>query len=52
MPPEPNPRLVFERLFGAGLREERERSFQARQDRDRSILDFIREDARSLSQQI
>src|SRR5258705_292089 len=52
MPPEPNPRLVFERLFGAGSREERKKSFQARQDRDRSILDFIREDARSLSQQI
>jgi Protein of unknown function (DUF1552) len=51
MPPEPNPRLVFERLFGAGPREERQKSFQARQARDRSILDFIREDARSLGQQ-
>jgi hypothetical protein len=52
MPPEPNPRLVFERLFGAGSREERKKSFQARQDRERSILDFIREDARTLSRQI
>src|SRR5262245_5788627 len=51
MPPEPNPRLVFERLFGAGSRDERKKSFQARQARDRSILDFIREDARSLAQQ-
>lgn len=52
MPPEPNPRLVFERLFGSGSREERQKSFQARQDRQRSILDFIREDARSLGQQL
>jgi hypothetical protein len=52
MPPEPNPRLVFERLFGAGTRDERKKSFQARQDRERSILDFIRDDAQSLSQQL
>jgi hypothetical protein len=49
MPPEPNPRLVFERLFGAGSAEERRKSFQARQERQRSILDFVREDARLLS---
>jgi hypothetical protein len=52
MPPEPNPRLVFERLFGAGSGEERKKSFQSRQARDRSILDFIQEDARSLSKQV
>jgi hypothetical protein len=52
MPPEPNPRLVFERLFGAGSRDERKKSFQARQARQRSILDFIHEDARSLSKQL
>jgi hypothetical protein len=49
MPPEPNPRLVFERLFGAGSPEERRKSFKARQERQRSILDFVREDARLLS---
>jgi hypothetical protein len=49
MPPEPNPRLVFERLFGAGSSDERRKSFQARQERQRSILDFVREDARLLS---
>lgn len=52
MPPEPNPRLVFERLFGAGSREERKKSLQARQERERSILDFIRDDAHSLSHQL
>jgi hypothetical protein len=49
MPPEPNPRLVFERLFGAGSADQRQKSFQARQQRQRSILDFVREDARLLS---
>ena len=49
MPPEPNPRLVFERLFGAGSNDERQKGFQARQERQRSILDFVREDARLLS---
>ena len=52
MPPEPNPRLVFERLFGAGSREDRKKNFQARQESQRSILDFIRDDARSLSRQL
>jgi hypothetical protein len=49
MPPEQNPRLVFERLFGAGTREERTRNLSIRQQSHRSILDFIRDDARSLS---
>ena len=52
MPPEPNPRLVFERLFGAGSSAERQKSFKSRQQRQRSILDFIREDARSLSEKL
>jgi hypothetical protein len=52
MPPEPNPRLLFERLFGAGSHEERRKTFQARQDRQRSVLDFIHDDARSLSRQL
>jgi hypothetical protein len=50
--PEPNPLLVFERLFGAGSPDERRKSFELRQQRNRSILDFIREDARSLGQQL
>jgi hypothetical protein len=52
MPPESNPRLVFERLFGRGTAEERRRSMELRQQTTRSILDFVREDAKSLSQQL
>jgi len=48
VPPEQNPRLVFERLFGAGRPEDRRRNLELRQAQKRSILDFIREDARSL----
>jgi hypothetical protein len=47
--PESNPRLVFERLFGTGSREERAKSMAARLELDRSILDFVADDARRLS---
>lgn len=50
--PEPNPRLLFERLFGAGNRGERNESFKRRQQQQRSILDFVLEDARSLERQL
>jgi Protein of unknown function (DUF1552) len=50
MPPEANPRLVFERLFGKGTPEERRKNMELRQQTSRSILDFVREDARSLGQ--
>jgi hypothetical protein len=50
MPPEANPRLVFERLFGRGTPQERRRNMELRQQTSRSILDFVREDARSLGQ--
>ncbi len=46
--PEPNPRLLFERLFGAGARGERAKSLALRQQQQRSILDFVLDDARSL----
>lgn len=46
--PEPNPRLVFERLFGAGSRGERTKNYQLRQQQQRSIMDFVLDDARSL----
>ena len=46
--PEPNPRLLFERLFGAGAPGERRENLQRRQQQQRSILDFVLEDARSL----
>lgn len=46
--PEPNPRLLFERLFGAGAPGERREGYRRRQEQQRSILDFVRDDARSL----
>lgn len=45
---EANPRLVFERLFGAGTAAERARSLAARRMGQRSVLDFIAEEARVL----
>src|SRR2546425_343324 len=50
--PEPNPRLLFERLFGAGAHGERAKSLVLRQQQQRSILDFVLDDARSLQQQM
>src|SRR6266516_4790048 len=50
--PEPNPRLLFERLFGAGARGERGESFKRRQQQQRSILDFVLDDARRLQRQL
>src|SRR5213596_1968267 len=50
--PEPNPRLLFERLFGAGAPGERKESLQRRQEQQRSILDFVLDDARSLQRQL
>lgn len=42
--PEPNPRLVFERLFGAGEKGDRQKNFAIRQETERSILDFVLEE--------
>ena len=50
--PEPNPRLVFERLFGAGAPGERANSLKLRKQQQRSILDFVMEDAGSLDDQL
>ena len=50
--PEPNPRLLFERLFGAGAPGERARNLKHRQEQQRSILDFVREDARALQRKL
>jgi hypothetical protein len=49
MPAERNPRHVFERLFGEGSGEERVRNLELRRQQHRSILDFIRDDAKSLA---
>jgi len=52
MTPEVNPRHVFERLFGSGSKKEREESFERRNREQRSILDFVMEDARGLNRQL
>jgi Protein of unknown function (DUF1552) len=46
--PEPNPRLLFERLFGEGPHGQRGANLKHRQLQQRSILDFVTEDARAL----
>jgi hypothetical protein len=48
MPPEANPRLAFERLFGAGAHGERARNSQRRMMDRRSVLDFVMTDAREM----
>ena len=50
--PEPNPRLVFERLFGAGSREERQANLKRRQQDQRSLLDFVLEDANDVQRKL
>ena len=52
MTPESNPRLVFERLFGAGSPGERVENLKQRQQEQRSILDFVMEDARRMQRQL
>lgn len=50
VPAEQNPRAVFERLFGAT--DPGGGSKKARQQLQKSVLDFVLDDARSLSRQI
>ena len=50
--PESNPRLVFERLFGAGAPGARQSNFAQRQATQKSLLDFVMEDARSLQRSL
>lgn len=52
MTPENNPRLVFERLFGAGAPGERAAHAAARLAARRSVLDFVREDASRLQRRL
>lgn len=52
MTPESNPRLVFERLFGAGSVGERKENYMRRQQNQKSILDFVMDDAQSLEKQL
>jgi hypothetical protein len=50
--PEPNPRLVFERLFGAGGPHERVANLKRRQQEQQSILDFVSDDANALERKL
>lgn len=52
MTPEANPRLLFERLFGTGSASEREESRVRRLESDRSILDFVTDDAKALHREL
>jgi hypothetical protein len=45
---ESNPRLVFERLFGAGPVAERSAALTRRRGLRKSLIDFVREDVRQL----
>ena len=50
--PDPNPRFVFERLFGAGSPSERVGNLKRRQAEQQSILDFIMEDANAVQRKL
>ena len=51
--PENNPRLLFERLFGAGgTAEERQKNLLLRKAHQRSVLDFVAGEAQSVSQDL
>jgi Protein of unknown function (DUF1552) len=52
LPPEPNPRLLFERLFGAGAPSERKANLKMRHARQRSLLDVVLNDARDLQREL
>jgi len=48
LPPEANPRLVFERLFSGGADAQAREARSKRERFNKSILDFVIEDARQL----
>ncbi len=50
--PESNPRLVFERLFGSGSPGNRGISLAQRRKQQRSILDFVMDDAKAVQKQL
>lgn len=52
MPPEANPRAVFERLFGAGDFKERATSLGQRYASKKSVLDFVQQDAKALQKHL
>jgi hypothetical protein len=50
--PESNPRLAFERLFGAGSPAQRAANLKQRQMEQHSILDFVMEDANDIQKKL
>jgi len=52
MTAESNPRLVFERLFGAGPPGQRAENLRRRRLEQRSILDFVLQDARAMQRRL
>ncbi|HEY4234005.1 MAG TPA: DUF1552 domain-containing protein, partial [Lacipirellulaceae bacterium] len=46
--PEPNPRLLFERMFGSGPQGQRKENLARRMAQEKSILDFVMDDARGV----
>ncbi|MBI1333076.1 MAG: DUF1552 domain-containing protein [Armatimonadetes bacterium] len=52
VPKEVNPRLVFERLFGNGSKSEQDESMARRDLFNKSILDFVMEDAANLKSRL
>ena len=50
--PEANPRAVFEKLFGGGSGADALAGLRQRQERRKSVLDFVMEDARSLNRDL
>ncbi len=52
MTPEANPRLAFERLFGEGPPGERKNNLLRRRQEQRSVLDFVREDAKAMQRRL
>jgi hypothetical protein len=49
---EVNPRLAFERLFGAGAPGQRRENLRRRRQEQRSVLDFVLDDARSMQRRL
>ena len=52
MPPEANPRLAFERLFGAGAHGQRAANSQRQMLARKSVLDFVMQDASRMQQRL
>ena len=50
--PEPNPRMVFERLFGSGTGSERAANQRERLGLRKSVLDYVLDDVKSMNNKL